>query len=809
MHTTPLKVIAFQVSLLFAVQTSIAANYYVSPSGNDNKAGTLAAPFATITNAYAHAGAGDTIYLRGGTYRQQVTLTGVSGSSNAPITLTAYGQETPIISGLDPLKLSWTKTNNTALTNVAVTNRPAVYMATYVAATNSDFTNPVTRPILQLFYNGQPMLAARWPNCPTNADGSWNFFSSNTWATVNTNGNSYGTVADNDLTNLPSSVVGAQAVLNVSHQYYTWTRQVTNMPTSTSFNYSQDLNGVATNQSFDDNRYYLFGQKQFLDAPGEWYYDGTNKLYFMTPNGTSPTNGVLEIKTRPVGFTADNTCSYLTIQGVSFVGTAFQLGTSYNHRSANIMFSNNTVSNSSYTDYLNVNAGTNGYIQDTLFPAIYADQSGCVNNTFAYGALNALLIEGLSNTIENNTIHDFDYSTSLVYPPLQVNLAWVAAIGLAGNDIVRYNNLYRSGGIQLLVAQGTNDVYLNDISQSFLACYGGNVDTAALYTQNYFAAGTRIHHNWVHDGYSGSYTNNYSGGGIGIRGDNFTCGVTVDHNVTWNLGFSGVVIKNTNNLLASYGTNQCVNNTVYNDSAFNGGTNNAIQMTTNANVANENSNSIVVNNLALTIRGSPGSNLQAASVGLLSSNVTPANQSTLISRLVNATTNTNSTSTWLDFRPATNATTLLAKGATNTLINTNVISAANWPLINTNGSTNGMPDVGAYQRGDSIYAIPGQRFSQASYPIVPDGQTNVPTKIDALMWKPAYGAASHTCYFSASKLDVTLGSGRALKGTYSGEANVCTNLPTPLASGTTYYWRVDATVNGVLVKGTIWSFKAQ
>jgi hypothetical protein len=798
MNTVSLSRIALiaLVSCLFvSAQQATAASYYVSPSGNDSKAGTLSAPLATITNAYSKAHAGDVIYLRGGVYRQQVTLTGVSGASSNPVTLSAYGQEVPIISGLDVLKLTWTKSTNTAATNNAV-----VYMATYTAATNSDFTNPVTPTIYQLFYNGKPMLPARWPNCPTNADGSWNFFATNTWAVVNTNGNSYGTVADSDLSTLRSSINGAMAVLNVSHQFYTWTRAATNHTAGgTTFNYSQDLSGVATNQSFDDNRYYLFGQKQFLDAPGEWYYDGTNKLYFMTPDGTSPTNGVVEIKTRPFGFTADANSSYLTVQGITFFGTAFKFG-SYGNKSSSITLSSNTVTQSSWTEYLTVNSGTNGAIQDTYFPTIWADNCQILNNTFTYGALTALQIHGFRNVIENNSFSDFDYSSSLVYPPLYVNLAYPALTNTAGNAVVRYNSLMRSGGIQLQFGQGTNDVYLNDVTDSFLACYGGNIDTAAIYFNNYFITGSRVHHNWVQGGYAGTPPQAW-GGGLGIRGDDYTCGVTVDHNVTWDLGGGGIQLKNTNNPSVA-NANQCINNTVFADSVYNNGTNSAIIIST-SDLTNENSNSIVVNNLATAIRGS-WSATPLGTVALNASNATSTNPDVL---LVSASTNPSAT--WFDFRPLSNSTTLINKGSTNSLIITNlpgIASCTNWPIINTNGT--GAPDVGAYERGDTVYWIPGQRLAKASAPIIPDQQTNVPSASrDALMWKPAYGASSHKCYFSSSKMDVLLGSSRAYKGTFTGENNVCT-LPA-LSAGTTYYWRVDAVVNGAVVKGDVWTFKTQ
>ncbi len=46
----------------------VAATYYVSPTGSDSNAGTLSAPFKSITKAQSVAASGDTVYLRGGTY---------------------------------------------------------------------------------------------------------------------------------------------------------------------------------------------------------------------------------------------------------------------------------------------------------------------------------------------------------------------------------------------------------------------------------------------------------------------------------------------------------------------------------------------------------------------------------------------------------------------------------------------------------------------------------------------------------------------------------------------------------------------
>ncbi|MES1188173.1 MAG: DUF1565 domain-containing protein [Myxococcales bacterium] len=60
----------------------------MSPSGSDTNAGSQAAPFATLQKATNSASAGDTIWVRGGTYHctSQITLS-KSGTSDTNRTL--------------------------------------------------------------------------------------------------------------------------------------------------------------------------------------------------------------------------------------------------------------------------------------------------------------------------------------------------------------------------------------------------------------------------------------------------------------------------------------------------------------------------------------------------------------------------------------------------------------------------------------------------------------------------------------------------------------------------------------------------
>jgi len=75
-----------------------AAVYYVSPSGSDQNPGTAIRPWRTIQKAADTLVAGDTVYIRAGTYDEQVRPLN-SGAPGAVITYAAYPGETATIDG--------------------------------------------------------------------------------------------------------------------------------------------------------------------------------------------------------------------------------------------------------------------------------------------------------------------------------------------------------------------------------------------------------------------------------------------------------------------------------------------------------------------------------------------------------------------------------------------------------------------------------------------------------------------------------------------------------------------------------------
>src|SRR6187397_2019851 len=64
---------------LTAGRTASAAEYYVAPGGNDSNPGTMELPFATLQRGHDIASAGDTIWIRGGTYRPTTGNSSMAG----------------------------------------------------------------------------------------------------------------------------------------------------------------------------------------------------------------------------------------------------------------------------------------------------------------------------------------------------------------------------------------------------------------------------------------------------------------------------------------------------------------------------------------------------------------------------------------------------------------------------------------------------------------------------------------------------------------------------------------------------------
>jgi hypothetical protein len=86
--------------VLSATTLQAQATYYVSPAGDDDNAGTIAAPFQTIQRGVdALQTPGDVLEIRGGEYRGVVTIAQKHGTAARPIVIRSYRGERARIDG--------------------------------------------------------------------------------------------------------------------------------------------------------------------------------------------------------------------------------------------------------------------------------------------------------------------------------------------------------------------------------------------------------------------------------------------------------------------------------------------------------------------------------------------------------------------------------------------------------------------------------------------------------------------------------------------------------------------------------------
>ena len=132
---------ALLVVVALAVAVANAAEYAVSPGGNNAAAGTKATPWRTLVRACENAAPGDTVVLRAGIYRETLAPKR-SGEPGRPIRFLAAPGEKVALSGTEPLRGVW----QTYKGNI--------------------FALKTTLTFKQLFVNGKIMPEARWPNSP-------------------------------------------------------------------------------------------------------------------------------------------------------------------------------------------------------------------------------------------------------------------------------------------------------------------------------------------------------------------------------------------------------------------------------------------------------------------------------------------------------------------------------------------------------------------------------------------------------------------------------------------------------------------
>ena len=490
--------LAFSV---FASCTGGGNKYFVSNNGNDQNPGTLGDPFLTIGKANEVMVPGDVCYIREGVYRETI-VPGRSGLPDKPIRFEAYQGEKVVLDGTSQISGKWS----------------LVEGSIYKIKVNSLFD--------QLFFDGRMMIEARWPNMSF-PEQLWD---RTCWANSG-EGSRYGIMVDDELAKTGINWTGAIAVLNVAHQFVTWTRVVKSHEAgSNSFTYEKNLEPIThyadKTRQWEDDIYYLTGKLEALDKPGEWYLDRESmELYFWAPDGKNPDDNIVSYKSMDYAFVI-NDKEHIRISGFQFFGTAVQLINTNHSIIENCQFLYPTYSRE-FRD-----PAAKG---STAVTSIYGNNNTFRKNYIAYSQMSGLEIRGGGNIIDNNIIHDIAWNGQ----------GFAIQMFAEGDGTVISRNTAFNTGYSVIQPSGSGifKVRFNHFYNAALV----SKDCAIIQTGNPGIRGSIIHHNWVHDCYA---TGDHPGGlkgGLGIRGDDQTRELTVHHNVVWNCGRDGIIVKGDSN----------------------------------------------------------------------------------------------------------------------------------------------------------------------------------------------------------------------------------------------------------------------
>lgn len=720
-----------------------ATDFYVATDGNDSSAGTLTAPFATIQKAVDTVFAGDTVYIRGGSYHEEVVADALSGDANNPITFINYNDEIVTLDGSESL---------------ADLGGPI-----WTVHDENIYKTTISKDIWQLWVDGRMAIVARWPNhtlghpCDpielkadgmTAADGSW--WDIDTWGTMaspwNAGGNLTNAPAYHNLAAENVSFAGGSIILNF-HSESQFSRPITSHSAG-----SNDLVHVPVMNPHDKGSgHFLIEHKNALDRPGEWYYDpNTSEVWLWCEDGQTPQGRDIRGKTISYALTMDS-CEYITVRGINFFGCTINSTNGFHVTIEDCTFS--------YPTWFRRMLGEHGYQGEptkasTQPPEVGAtnflgDKNGTYytirNCIFEYSDGMIYMKTGLGNLVENCLFHHFSFT----------GMAQMVMMANSNKDSLHRRNTFHTNGSKVMVKHSHCDIewcrtsYFGYFQMDGCAwqCAGGSGAGGG-------SDGRVRQYLWNHNALKPSVRWD---GNDGING--------TDHHIVSLKTYGSLNIKGDWHKVIS---NTCIvsddpQNTLVRirDVAK------SDPLPRNQNTDTYNIVSDMISTEGYGYAPIPGNNSNNWNGP---DHLDPGDEA--IKQVRDADN--------LDFRPAHDS----------DLIDAGIIYA---PF--TDGFLGAAPDIGAYEYGDPNYWIPGRQEEKACTPIPPDGSTTVKTDAD-LMWLGGRNAISHNVYLGTSSGSLVL---------RSSQTNNIFD-PGNLTLGQTYHWRIDTVTSGGTVIGDEWSF---
>ena len=312
--------------------------YYVSPDGDDRQTGGFDDPFRTVEKAreavrtykqlHGLPRGGITVWLRGGVYPLRQTLHFIqddSGSEGAPVVYKACPDEKVYFSGgqevrFEPLGNSEIRERIRAPHDrIMQVDLKAQGVTNFGSRKATGFARAIETQPLELFFNGQPMTLARYPN-----NDEWMLIAS-VPQTGDTRfggdertgrGFHYGRFVYEE-----DRISGWQKNDEIWLQgYWTWdwadsfveVKRIDVAKKEFILNEPHGAYGYSPNQ-----RYFAMNILEELDSPGEWFLDkATGILYFWPPSSVEEGQAVVSVMEDLMVF-FDHT-EHLRIEGVIF-----------------------------------------------------------------------------------------------------------------------------------------------------------------------------------------------------------------------------------------------------------------------------------------------------------------------------------------------------------------------------------------------------------------------------------------------------------------------------------------------------------
>jgi hypothetical protein len=350
MKTSSKSPLFFPAGIALALPLSVIGRlFYAAPGDSTNSDGSLIHPYPRIQQAADRMVAGDTCYIRQGTYRETVTPPN-SGTSGKPIVFASYPGEKPVVNGCDVVAGSWS------------------------ARSGSIYTIAYSGAVKDIFVDGQCMLQARHPNMPyDSARGGFTML-----------------MPQDNAVNPPAGVDWT-GVIRIHDAGQTWANKV------------EQSNAYA-----NDGSTILIGPVGLLDSEGEWAFKNS-MLYLWAPRGRDPGPRLVEAKSRDYGFNLQQR-SYTTVKGITFIATSLFLDQANNCvlDSCTVLYPCHLFLNTSGNGFNReggpaVSSGGKGVTVGGSANLVRR----CV---IAHSWGDGLTLYGAGNTVENCHIYDCDWS---------------------------------------------------------------------------------------------------------------------------------------------------------------------------------------------------------------------------------------------------------------------------------------------------------------------------------------------------------------------------------------------------------------